>query len=171
MPGGGRGGWKCLQDWSWALLVQPGKACLAKQVPAAWKTAKRTCALQCYFAACCLHSSENTSTRSDSDSFSLLAARLVCSGCLAHASQGQLAQRASPFSSPILQPPWDTVSVGAPSIGTTARGDRACARAGPPGLWQELGLVQEMEHQNMRILGGVTGIATLQGDKLLSCVA
>lgn len=74
MPGGGRGGWRHLQGWSWVLPIQPGNSSLAKRAPATWKTAKRICALQCYFTASCLLSSANMSTRNDSDSFSLLAA-------------------------------------------------------------------------------------------------
>lgn len=67
-------------------------------------------------------------------------------------------------SSCALQHPWNGVSVGAPSICTTARGDRACSTAGPSGLWQELGIVLEVERQTTKNLTGVRGIAT---DKII----
>lgn len=86
----------------------------------------------------------------------------MCSGCLAHVSQGQLAWRGSPFSSSTLQHPCNGVSVGVPSVCTTARGDSACSTAGPSGLWQELGLLQEVGRQTTRNLIGVTGIAADQ---------
>lgn len=68
------------------------------------------------------------------------------------------------FSSCTLQHAWNGVSVGAPSICTTARGVRACSTAGPSGLWQELGVVQVVEHENTRNFIGVRGIAT---DKII----
>lgn len=134
----------------------------AKQSPATWKRAKRTCVFQCYFTAHCFQSSENMSTFNDSDSFSFLAAGwcglAAWPKCLRVNWHG-----GDPLSSSCtLQHPWNGVSVGAPSICSTARGDRACSTAGPSGLWQELGLVQDVGHQMTRNLIGVTGIATDQ---------
>lgn len=81
---------------------------------------------------------------------------------LTRVSQGQLARRGSPFL--LLDP---AASMGWCECRCSfhlhlCQGDRACSTAGPSGLWQDLGLVQEVGHQTTRNLTGVRGIATDQ---------